>query len=228
MVRRLLANWELKILSVVIAFALWLLVVGSGKSQFAVAAVVEYTGLDSELVLVGRPRDTAEVELEAARWAIARLTPGAVRVRVNLAGTREGENVVALSSDLVEAPAGVTVRRVTPARLHVMLAGAIAKTLQVVPRVRGVPEPGHAIVRVTVDPATVQVKGPRSTIEGRTAVEAVPVDTAGRRETVTQSVGLVLPESVYLTGQSRVLVTVEIKPEEPMTQGGRGREGTGR
>jgi len=220
-VRRLLANWELKLLSVVIAFAFWLLVVGSGKSQLAVAAVVEYTGLDSDLVLVGRPRDTAEVELEAARWAVGRLTPGAVRVRVNLAGTREGENVVALSPDLVQAPAGVTVRRVTPARLQVTLAGAVARTLQVVPRIRGVPEPGYAIVRVTAEPATVQVKGPRSTIEGRTIVETVPVDAAGRRETLTQSVGLVLPEAAYLTDQPRVLVTVEIKPEEPMGRGRR-------
>jgi hypothetical protein len=57
-------------------------------------------------------------------------------------------------------------------------------------------------------------------------VETVPVDVAGRRETVTQNVGLVLPESVYLTGQPRVLVTVEIKPEAPLTQ--RGREGTAR
>ncbi|OLB07099.1 MAG: hypothetical protein AUH14_04295 [Candidatus Rokubacteria bacterium 13_2_20CM_69_15_1] len=219
--RRLLANWELKLLSVVIAFAFWLLVVGSGKSQLAVAAVVEYTGLDSDLVLVGRPRDTAEVELEAARWAVGRLTPGAVRVRVNLAGTREGENVVALSPDLVQAPAGVTVRRVTPARLQVTLAGAVARTLQVVPRIRGVPEPGYAIVRVTAEPATVQVKGPRSTIEGRTIVETVPVDAAGRRETLTQSVGLVLPEAAYLTDQPRVLVTVQIKPEEPMGRGRR-------
>lgn len=218
---RLLANWELKLLSVVIAFALWLLAVGSGKSHLAVAAGVEFTGLDGDLVLVGRPRDTAEVELEAARWAVARLTPGAVRVRVDLAETREGENVVALSPDLVQAPAGVTVRRVTPARLHVVLASAGTKMLWVVPRIRGAPEPGHAIVRVTAEPAAVQVKGPRSTIERRTTVETVPVDTAGRRETVTHSAGLVLPESVYLTGQPRVLVTVEIKPEAPMTRGGR-------
>src|SRR3989442_8584532 len=115
MVRRLLANWELKLLSVVIAFALWLVVVGGGKSQLAVAAVVEYTGLDGDLVLVGRPRDTVDVELEAARWAVTRLTPGAVRVRANLSGMREGENVVALSPDLVQTPPGVAVRRSPPA-----------------------------------------------------------------------------------------------------------------
>src|SRR6266446_560705 len=212
MLRRLVANWELKILSVVIAFALWLVVAGSGKSQLATPGVVEYTGLG--------------VELEATRWAVARLTPGAVRARVNLAGMREGENIATLSADLVEVPPGVTVRRVTPNRLQVTLAAAVAKTLQVVPQIRGAPEPDHAIHRVTVEPATVQVRGPRSTIEGRTTVETVPVDIAGRRDTVSQSVGLALPESVYLTDQRKVQVTVEIKSEEPM--GGRRREGAAR
>src|SRR3989442_2299844 len=226
MLRRLVANWELKILSVVIAFALWLVVAGSGKSQLATPGVVEYTGLGSDLVLVGRPRDSVQVELEATRWAVARLTPGAVRARVNLAGMREGDNITTLSPDLVEAPPGVTVRRVTPNRLQVTLAAAVAKTLRVVPQIRGAPEPDHAIHRVTVEPATVQVKGPRSTIEGRTTVETVPVHIAGRRDTVSQSVGLALPESVYLTDQRKVQVTVEIKSEEPM--GGRRREGAAR
>src|SRR5256886_17518080 len=206
MLRRLVANWELKVLSVVIAVALWLAVAGSGKSQLATPGVVEYTGLGSELVLVGQPRDSVQVELEATRWAVARLTPGAVRARVNLAGMREGEHIATLSPDLVEVPPGVTVRRVTPNRLAVTLAAAVAKTLRVVPQIRGAPEPDHAIHRVTVEPATVQVRGPRSTIEGRTTVETVPVDIAGRRDTVSQSVGLALPESVYLTDQRKVQI----------------------
>src|SRR2546426_3026208 len=165
MVRRLLANWELKLLSVVIAFALWLVVVGAAKSQLAVAAVVEYTGLDGDLVLVGRPRDTVDVELEAARWAVTRLTPGAVRVRASLSGMREGENVVALSPDLVQTPPGVVVRRVTPAPPPVRLAGAGAQTLRVGPPNRGTPPPPHAILRVGGEPAPLQGKGPRPTID---------------------------------------------------------------
>src|SRR2546425_4336529 len=160
MVRRLLANWELKLLSVVIAFALWLVVVGGGKSQLAVAAVVEYTGLDGDLVLVGRPRDTVDVELEAARWAVTRLTPGAVRVRVNLSGMREGESVVALSPDLVQTPPGVVVRRVTPARLPGRLAGAGAQTLRGGPPNPGGPQPPHAVLPVAREAAPVQGEGP--------------------------------------------------------------------
>src|SRR2546426_3197631 len=157
MVRRLLANWELKLLSVVIAFALWLVVVGGGKSQLAVAAVVEYTGLDGDLVLVGRPRDTVDVELEAARWAVTRLTPGAIRVRASLSGMREGENVVALSPDLVQTPPGVVVRRGPPGRLPGRVAGAVAQTLRGGAPIPGPPQPDHAVLPVAAEPAPPQV-----------------------------------------------------------------------
>src|SRR5438034_9960871 len=111
MLRRLVANWELKILSVVIAFALWLVVVGSGKSQLATPAIVEYTGLGADLVLVGRPRDSVQVELEASRWAVARLAPGAARARVGGAGMHEGGNVAARPPARVRAtPRSVAVR----------------------------------------------------------------------------------------------------------------------
>src|SRR5256885_16463188 len=160
MVRRLLATWELKLLSVVIAFALWLVVVGGGKSQLAVAAVVEYTGLDGDLVLVGRPRDTVDVELEAARWAVTRLTPGAVRVRASLSGMREGENVVALSPDLVQTPPGVVVRRVTPAPPPGRLAGAGAPTPRGGAPTPGAPQPDPAVPPVAVGPPPAQVTSP--------------------------------------------------------------------
>src|SRR5207247_11437183 len=99
----------------------------------------------------------------------------------------------------VRLRAGGTGRRLPPNRLQVTLAAAVAKALQVVPQIRGAPEPDHALHRVTVEPATVQVRGPRSTVEGRTTVETVPVDIAGRRDTVSQSVGVGVPEPVYLT-----------------------------
>src|SRR2546422_11638810 len=99
MLRRLVANWELKILSVVIAFALWLVVAGSGKSQLATPGVVEYTGLGSGLVLVGRPRDSVQAQLEATRWHFAPPPRSARRVRVNVPGVDEGGKTATRSSN---------------------------------------------------------------------------------------------------------------------------------
>jgi len=69
---------------------------------------------------------------------------------------------------------------------------------------------------VAVEPQIVEVKGPRTTIEERTTVETVPVDVTGIRHSITQSVGLLLPDSVYPTTQRTVQVTVEIRPEDSM------------
>jgi len=66
-----------------------------------------------------------------------------------------------------------------------------------------------ALVAV-VEPPNVRIKGPRSTIETRGEVSTFPVDVSGSRRTVTQSVGLLLPASTYLTRERTVRVTVEI------------------
>jgi len=57
-----------------------------------------------------------------------------------------------------------------------------------------VPSETIALGRVAVDPQIVEVKGPRTTIEGRTTVDTVPVDVTGIRQSITQRVGLLLED----------------------------------
>jgi YbbR domain-containing protein len=107
----------------------------------------------------------------------------------------------------------VTVTRITPARLYLALAHAATGAVKVVPQVRGAPAAGYAVQRVLVEPSTVTIKGPRSTIEARGEIATLPVDVSGSRRSVTQSVGLMLPASTYSTRERTVRVTVEIAEE---------------
>jgi YbbR domain-containing protein len=216
MLAALTHNWELKVLALALAVVVWFFVVSADRSQIGFAAPVEYVGLESGMVLVGSPRETVDVHVEAARWAAARLSPSDVRVRVDLSRAREGENVLQLSADLVQAPAGVEPVRVSPGALRVVLAAAAVRVVRVVPQLRGVPARDAILGRVLVEPSTVQVKGPRTTIEERTTVDTAPVDVTDLRQNVTRTVGLQLPESVTPITQRTVQVTVEIRPEEPM------------
>jgi YbbR domain-containing protein len=79
------------------------------------------------------------------------------------------------------------------------------------------PASGYTIRRVQVEPSAVSIKGPRSTIDARGEISTLPVDVSGSRRTVTQSVGLMLPASTYLTRERTVQVTVEIA-EDGMSQ----------
>ena len=89
----------------------------------------------------------------------------------------------------------------------------IEAILPVVPVVVGVPAAGYRLTDVRVDPIVVAVKGPRSTIEARDSIETTPVDVAGRRSSVTQSVGLAFPHSVSAVDAGSVQVRVDIQAE---------------
>ncbi|MBI1845752.1 MAG: hypothetical protein HYR86_02130, partial [Candidatus Rokubacteria bacterium] len=87
-----LDNWHLKLLSLTIAVALWAFVVSSDRRQVTRAAPVEYVGVGPNVILVGAPRETVDVQVEVTRWTAARVGPGSLRARANLAGLGEGAN----------------------------------------------------------------------------------------------------------------------------------------
>jgi YbbR domain-containing protein len=211
MLAALTRNWELKILAAVLAVIVWFFVVNANRSRFGFAAPVEYVGLGPGMVMLGAARETIDVQVEAARWAAARLAPADVRVRVNLARAREGDNTVQLSADDVQTPAGVNVVRVSPDTVRVTVAAAVTRALRVVAKLRGSPPADVQVSRVVVEPSTVQVKGPRTTIEEHATVETAPVDVTDLRHSITRTVGLQLPDSVYPTTQRTVQVTIEVR-----------------
>jgi YbbR domain-containing protein len=216
MLAALTRHWELKLTALLIATSMWFFVTSSEKSQVAIAAPVEYEGLHGERVLVGERREAVDVELQGPRWVVSRLASDTVRVRVNLSETTDGESVVQLSPSQVDAPPGVAVTRITPAWVRVTVMPAGQRTVRVSPVLRGMPAPGYTVAATHAEPAAVQIKGPRSTIERRDAVDTTPVDVTGLTASVTRAVGLALPDAVYATRDRTVQVTVEIREEDPM------------
>jgi YbbR domain-containing protein len=219
--RLIWTHWELKILSVVIALALWALVVGGDSTRVALAAPVEYVGLSADLVLV-RSRETVDLEVEARRAVVERLSPASLRVRVSLSAVGEGDTAVPLDTTQVVTPPGVRVTRITPASLPVAVVRVTSRLVPVIPQIRGRPAAAHAMYGVTVEPAMVEVRGPRAVLDERGAVETVPVDVSGSRVSVVRMVGLVTPDLVSLTRERAVQVTVEIQSEDAMARSGGG------
>jgi YbbR domain-containing protein len=214
MLRALLEGWQLKLLSLGLAVGLWFFVGTTERSEVALVVPIEYVGLEGSLALEGRRQETVDVQLQATRWAADRVNPATVRVRIDVGQLHEGDNLVHLVPENVQAPRGARVTRLAPSWAAVRVVRAATKTVAVVARVQGSPAPSHVLRRVVVEPATVQIKGPRTTIEKRTAVDTLPVDVSGHREAVTRTVGLVLPESIYPVDRRTVEVTVDIRPEE--------------
>ena len=117
----LMRHWELKLLAVGFSLALWLFVMTSEKSDLILSAPLEFDDVPSGLALTGERPDSVDVQLHGLRGSLARLAPDQVKARVSLAGAIPGEITLRLLPEQVAVPSGITVIRVNPSRIRVVL-----------------------------------------------------------------------------------------------------------
>ena len=129
-------HWELKLLALGFSVALWLFVMTSERSELILAAPIEFEGLPAGLTMTSDRPDSVDIQVHALRGSLSRLTPDQIKVRISLSGATSGEMALRILPEHVIVPYGITVVRVNPSRLRVMLEASTAPRAEVVPRGR--------------------------------------------------------------------------------------------
>src|SRR5262249_59763723 len=129
-------HWELKLLALGFAVVLWVFVMTSEKSDLVLSAPVEFDDMPPGLALTADRPDSVEVQLHALRSSLSRLGPDQIRARVNLSGAIPAQVALRVLPEQVAVPAGITVVRVNPARIRVVLEAVGASRSEAAP-----PEP---------------------------------------------------------------------------------------
>ena len=115
-------HWELKLLALAVSAGLWVFVMSSDKTNVTLPLPLELEAVPTGLKVTSERPDTVDVQLHGLRFALSRVSPEALRVRVNLTGARPGELVVGLGPDQILVPPGVSVLRITPSVVRIGLA----------------------------------------------------------------------------------------------------------
>lgn len=121
LLRRLASNWELKLLALLAAAALWLLVVTGEKAEVTLPVAVEFYSIPAGLEVVSARPNRVDVLVQGLGSTLRRLTGEELRAEVSLAGAARGESALRLLPEHVRGPRGVTVLRVSPSRVRVVL-----------------------------------------------------------------------------------------------------------
>lgn len=114
-------HWELKLLALVVSMVLWAFVMTSERADLVIAAPIELDGIPPGLEVKGERPDSVDVQLHGLRGALERLGTDRVRARLSLAGTRAGEVTLRVQPEQITVPPGVTVVRVNPSRVRLVL-----------------------------------------------------------------------------------------------------------
>ena len=117
----------------------------------------------------------------------------------------DGRLVPGLSLDPASARVVTTVHQLVGYRL-----------VAVIPIIQGQVEPGYQVSSITVSPTLVTVFSPDPE-----AVDALPgfvetdsVNLTGARDDIEQTVGVLLPEGIFLAGNQSVIVQIQVAPIE--------------
>ena len=213
MLEALVRNWPLKLLSVLLAFALWVAVTSEGVIVQDFTVPVEIA-LRNGLTLVGPYPNNGEVRLRGPETVLRRIDPlrHEMELLVDLSEATPGERTVQLQGDdVIGVPRGVEVAQITPNRLSLVVAEALTREIPVAVSFLGEPPSGYHFYGARATPETLTIDGPKAQVEAMIHVRTDPISLEQRTEPFVARVGAV-PDSpeVRVLGTRLILVRVEV------------------
>lgn len=206
-------NIGLKFLSICIAALLWLVVAGDRVVERAVRVPVEFQNLPQGLEIVGEPPEDVDVRLRGSSGALGRLGPGDLSAVIDVRHARPGRRLFHLTPSEINVPYGIDVVQVAPATLPIGFENSIVRIVKVRPPIEGRPAPGYEVGTITVEPASVEVIGPESSLRGLDEAMTEPVSVANATRAIREVVTIgVADPAVRLRTPQTAEVTVDILP----------------
>jgi YbbR domain-containing protein len=211
MLDRVLSNWPLKLLSMALAFAIWVSVTGETRvvQDFQVPVAIAVPG---ELILASTLPNTATVRLRGSEGMMRRVDRLPMVLSVDLTDADEGNQDVQLSRSILEGiPRGLEVEFIDPDRLSLALDRRLRRQLPVEPVFLGQPPDGFIKYGSSSDPEFLVVEGPVSELESVEVIHTNGILLDRRRSPFTVQVS-VAPEGefVRVLDPSTVQVRVDV------------------
>ena len=211
--RWLTENLGWKLLSVAVAFLLWLGIVGEPEQSIAITIPIQYKNIPTDLEISSEMPDKLRVEV---RGHSRRLTPAGLTtaaVVINLAPAQTpGERTFTIEESNLELPAGVIMSRAVPSQIRVRLERRTAKDIPIKLKLEQQLGPQFRIKHAEVKPAVLHVLGPESRVARVMFAETDPIDireTAGLATFQVQT--FVGDPQVRIEGTGAVTVEIEIE-----------------
>jgi YbbR domain-containing protein len=214
-------NWVLKFLSLLFALFLWYFVVGEDKVDMNVTIPVEIVNLPRDLIISNQFKKQLEVTISGQRSLIRGLTEQHISRSIDLSKVSPGTLVIQHQPDSISLPRGLSILRIQPPTLTLLLDQLIKKELSIKPILIGKVDKDYKLESVVAEPSTLEISGPKAILGKEEILNTSSIDINGLKESSVKQVSLDLqPEIADLIGEPIVAVRInilELKKEIKLT-----------
>ncbi len=210
--KRRSGDWALKALSLCLGVFLWYFVVGEDQVDINVFVPIEILNLPQDLVIANQYKKELEVSIRGPRSLIQELRNKNITRPVNLSNAKPGPVVIRNDENSIPFPRGISVLRVQPTNITLVLDRLIRKDFPIHPVTEGSPKPGYTLKRITVSPDHLTVTGPKSILDSEMALKTDIINLDGLQRSTTLQVQLNLsPQFLDLIGETVVTARLEVE-----------------
>jgi len=217
----LVRNWELKLLSLVLAFILWLSLIPEEKtlSEKTLTIPLETLNIPADIELVEKPDPTVDVTIRAPNRMINEISAANVFAKLNLSTASVFQQEYPLNETMISIPPGAEVIRISPTKVKLKLERTQEVLLDVVPTIIGQAKEGYGISKIEITPPRVLVKGPESKIREKDKVSTSPINISELTASTEVEADLILPKPELRLATPRTRVKVRMFLEEIKVSG---------
>jgi YbbR domain-containing protein len=177
--RAFVHNAGTKIVSLLLAIGLWLAVARDPIAEVEMTVPIEFQNIPNTLEIDSANSTEVQIRIRGPEREIHQMQPADVHAEINLATVHSGERTFDLSSRQIRVPQDLEVVQIIPGQFHLSFDERETRTVEVRPRVTGTFAGGMRVARVTADPSTVTITGPRRRVDAVDAAITDPVDASG-------------------------------------------------
>jgi diadenylate cyclase len=174
-----LQNFLTKLISLLLAFGLWLAVARDPVAEVELQVPIEFHNLPENLEIDSATFTQAQIRLRGPERAIHQLALADVRADVDLSNVQPGERTFDLTARHVHVPQDLQVVQIIPGQFRLSFDIRETRSVEIRPRVIGNFLSGTRIAQVISDPPTVTITGPRRRVQAVETASTDPVDASG-------------------------------------------------
>jgi YbbR domain-containing protein len=210
--RIFIEDWSLKLLSLAIAIALWLLVTGQNQPVTAHLNVQLNFIRPQSLEISNDPPRTVDVMLTGSRNKLDDLTSLDLVATVDISDQHAGERVLRLADRAqISLPQGIKVDGYQPSAIPIRLEEIVDRQVPVEPKLEGQPADGFEVYGVYPNKGSVVIRGPASRVNSLRKVLTETIWVGGHKESFTAAnVAIDVPDPKVDLLEPVVNVNVEI------------------
>jgi len=206
-------NLTLKILSLVLASALWFFVSGRSKTELALSVPVEFTSLPATMTIVNKVPTSIHIRVKGTKTLLRPLTANPPSLSVDMSRSKSGKNVINLAQETFNGlPLGVDVVNLDPETLTLYLDRFIEATLPIKLKTKGNPPRGFQVRDINIAPKAAKFKVSEEYLKEHATVFTEPIDLSQMRKTTKIQVNLMTPpgELKLINRETRITATITI------------------